>query len=100
MRKWIPLISRLSTIYIHTPWNAPGIKLKSAGVELGITYPHRVVNLDQVEKQVVHVCKCIEENVAGPAAGPYRHPTRSDVTPPSQAQTTDNMNLGKEMYSL
>ena len=43
IRRWIPTLARLPNEYIHCPWNAPEAILDDAGVELGITYPNRVV---------------------------------------------------------
>lgn len=42
-RRWLPELSRLPTKYLHRPWLAPAPVLGAAGVELGTTYPHRVV---------------------------------------------------------
>ncbi len=43
-RRWLPELARLPTKYLHTPWRAPPEVLKEAGVELGVTYPERVVD--------------------------------------------------------
>jgi deoxyribodipyrimidine photolyase len=77
VKKWLPLLSRIPAKYVHNPWKAPAQVLRSAGVELGITYPHRVVNLDQVRRSVKHCCECLDKFKSGPQQGPFRHPTRS-----------------------
>ena len=90
VRKWLPLLSRVPAKYIHTPWKAPSHVLRSAGVDLGITYPHRVVTMDQVRKSVKYCCECLEACKSGPQQGPFRHPTRSDSRPSSMRTGTDD----------
>ena len=62
VRKWIPLLSRLPRDFVHEPWRAPPVALRAAGVELGITYPHRVVHIDEVRRQVAEASRLIEQN--------------------------------------
>ena len=42
-RRWCPELARLSNKCLHTPWKAAPQELAAAGVELGKTYPHRIV---------------------------------------------------------
>ncbi len=44
IRKWVPEISKLDDKSIHTPWDAPELVLKAAGVCLGSTYPKPIVD--------------------------------------------------------
>jgi deoxyribodipyrimidine photo-lyase len=47
VRQYIPEISSLSNRYLFNPWEAPELILKEAGIELGSTYPHPIVDLKQ-----------------------------------------------------
>ncbi|MEG0384123.1 MAG: deoxyribodipyrimidine photo-lyase [Solibacillus sp.] len=43
IRKWLPEIANIPTKYIHEPWKAPEHILLEAGVVLGETYPHPMI---------------------------------------------------------
>jgi len=43
VRKWCPELAKLPTPQIHAPWDAPADLLAAAGIELGRTYPHPIV---------------------------------------------------------
>jgi len=44
VRKFVPELSKLPNKYIHQPWTAPDEILEKAGVQLGETYPHPIVD--------------------------------------------------------
>jgi deoxyribodipyrimidine photo-lyase len=44
VRRWVPELARLEAPAIHAPFQAPGAVLAAAGVELGKTYPHPIVD--------------------------------------------------------
>jgi len=45
VRRYVPELMNLPNRYVHCPWEAPDHVLESAGVRLGKTYPHPVVDL-------------------------------------------------------
>ncbi|XP_045159044.2 deoxyribodipyrimidine photo-lyase-like [Mercenaria mercenaria] len=52
VRKWIPELARMPEEFIHKPWKCPPSILRRAGVELGVTYPHRIItNLEEAREQ-------------------------------------------------
>ena len=44
VRKYVPELAKMPKKYIHQPWTAAGLTLLEAGVKLGETYPHPVVD--------------------------------------------------------
>jgi len=44
VRLWVPELAELEHDYLHAPWDAPAAALDQAGVRLGETYPHPIVD--------------------------------------------------------
>jgi len=44
IRRWVPELARLPNAHLNEPWNAPPLVLSAAGITLGKTYPHPIVD--------------------------------------------------------
>jgi deoxyribodipyrimidine photo-lyase len=44
-RRWVPELKNMPDKYLYKPWDAPDHVLSVAGVELGKTYPHPIVDV-------------------------------------------------------
>ena len=44
-KKYVPELAKLPPSLLFAPWEAPALALREAGVELGHTYPHPIVDL-------------------------------------------------------
>ena len=44
VRRWVPELKDVATEFLHAPWAAPPLTLATAGVKLGATYPHPIVD--------------------------------------------------------
>ncbi|CAI8337641.1 MAG: Deoxyribodipyrimidine photo-lyase [Opitutia bacterium UBA7350] len=44
VKRYVPELGKLPAKYIHTPWEAPEAVLEAAGIELGVTYPHPIID--------------------------------------------------------
>jgi len=47
IKKWVPELSTLSAPDLYDPSSAPASVLRQAGIELGVTYPHALVDLKE-----------------------------------------------------
>ncbi|MCL4120757.1 UNVERIFIED_CONTAM: hypothetical protein GTU68_040220 [Idotea baltica] len=61
VREWIPEIAELPAKWIHTPWDAPVETLAAAGVELGTTYPHPIVDHKTARKQALEALATLKD---------------------------------------
>lgn len=59
VRQYVPEIARLPDKFLHKPWTAPDDILKTAGIELGETYPEPIVDLKASRKRALQAFKSL-----------------------------------------
>jgi deoxyribodipyrimidine photo-lyase len=53
VRRWVPELARMPDRWLHKPWQAPVDRLAEAGVRLGRTYPHPIVEHDAARERAL-----------------------------------------------
>ena len=53
IRRYLPQLAKLPTAALHAPWRARPLELQEAGVVLGQTYPHPVVDHDSARQRTL-----------------------------------------------
>jgi len=61
VRSYVPELARLPSKYIHKPWSAPDQVLNAAGVRLGDTYPHPIVDHQLARNRALAAYQQIKE---------------------------------------
>jgi deoxyribodipyrimidine photolyase len=82
VRRWLPVLARIPTEFIHAPWKAPRQVLDDAGVELGVDYPLPVVQPEAAQITLSKAAEVISKaeqssDINSYASGPYRPPTKA-----------------------
>jgi deoxyribodipyrimidine photo-lyase len=62
VREWLPELRKLSSEYIHSPWEAPATDLATAGVRLGVTYPHPVVDHGTARRDALEAWRMMRQS--------------------------------------
>ena len=53
VRRFVPELATLPDAYLHRPWEAPPLALKNAGITLGQTYPHPIIDHKQARERAL-----------------------------------------------
>jgi deoxyribodipyrimidine photo-lyase len=61
VRDWIPELAHLPSFVIHRPWTASPAQLKAAGIELGGTYPNRLVDHAVARKRALSTFRTLRK---------------------------------------
>lgn len=59
VRRWVPELARLPDRWVHQPWLAPEAERRTAGVELGRTYPWPIIDHDAARKTALEAYKTL-----------------------------------------
>lgn len=59
VRRWIPEIGKLPNKLIHKPWTAKPAQLAAAGITLGKTYPHPIVDHHKARRRALKNLKSL-----------------------------------------
>ncbi len=62
VRRYVPELVKLDDNYLHAPWEAPEDALEAAGVKLGETYPHPVVDHAAARQRALHAYQNVKKN--------------------------------------
>ena len=61
VRKWCPELARLPRKYLYQPWEAGPLILREAGIKLGETYPHPIVNHKDGRQRALDAYETLKE---------------------------------------
>eukprot|EP00283_Hemiselmis_rufescens_P020428 CAMPEP_0173453714 /NCGR_PEP_ID=MMETSP1357-20121228/51137_1 /TAXON_ID=77926 /ORGANISM="Hemiselmis rufescens, Strain PCC563" /LENGTH=534 /DNA_ID=CAMNT_0014420687 /DNA_START=123 /DNA_END=1727 /DNA_ORIENTATION=+ len=100
IRKYVPALRNLPAKYIYEPWKAPIATQRQAGVELGKTYPKRIVVHETISKEnmgkmndAYSAHKRKQEEAASDAKGKKEGPVKKAArTSKAKASVTEESN--------
>uniref|UniRef100_A0A8D8QV99 Cryptochrome-2 n=1 Tax=Cacopsylla melanoneura TaxID=428564 RepID=A0A8D8QV99_9HEMI len=98
IKKYVPELAKYPVEYIYSPWEAPLSVQKTAGCVIGLNYPRRIVNHEEIHKKnIARLSAAYKRNKANNAAStssspakksPKSSPAESKAKRKSTTQTT------------
>ena len=61
LRRWLPELKKLPDTDLHAPWEADAATRKKAGVQLGETYPHPIVDHSEARDRALEALSTIRK---------------------------------------
>jgi deoxyribodipyrimidine photo-lyase len=68
VKRFVPELARVPASVIHEPWDAPRDVLRAAGVTLGVTYPHPVIDHIEGRNRALAAFEALSERSTGASA--------------------------------
>lgn len=65
VRRWIPELAKLPNEFVHEPWKAPETALKMASIEMGMTYPKRIILMQEARSRLYNAVFTMKQIFAG-----------------------------------
>jgi deoxyribodipyrimidine photo-lyase len=67
VRRWAPELAGVPDKFLHAPWTAPAAVLTAAGVRLGETYPHPIIDHATARAEALAAFKALRGEMRGGA---------------------------------